>query len=298
MKLVQLQYFVTTVKYNSITKAAKKLYVSQPAISNAIKELEDEFNTTLFKRNNNVIFLTEQGKYLYSLATSLLNRAQRVENEMREFVKNKEVLKIVIPPFFGVFLIPLILDVFSKSHPHIEVDVEELGSFENRKKVLENEIDLSLTVVEDMEKISTNLDYIILGKISLLFLVNKSHKLANRKSITFKDLENMPLLLMKEDTLQSHVVAAEFQKLNVEPNIKIRTNQLYTIKEMVSNNKYGAFFFEYLLKEDDNLVTIPFEPNIQFNIILAWNKKTTLDKLAIEFIRFFRGVKIEFEKAN
>jgi len=284
MKLVQLLYFVTTIKYNSITKAAKKLYVSQPAISNAIKELEEEFDTTLLIRNNNIIVPTEAGLYLNSLATSLLNRAQRLENDMKSFVNKKEVLKIGIPPMLGAFLMPLIIDEFSKAHPKIEVDLVELGSYENRKKVLENEIDLALTVVDDLTKINSNLDYLVLGKISLLFLVNKKHPLAKKESISFEDLENTPLLLMKEDTLQSHVISQEFENRNINPNIKIRTNQLYTIKEIVTNNKYGAFFFDYLLKDDDNLITIPLNPPIKFDIILAWNKKINLDKLARELI--------------
>jgi len=295
MKLVQLLYFVTTIKYNSITKAAKKLYVSQPAISNAIKELEEEFDTTLLIRNNNIIVPTEAGLYLNSLATSLLNRAQRLENDMKSFVNKKEVLKIGIPPMLGAFLMPLIIDEFSKAHPKIEVDLVELGSYENRKKVLENEIDLALTVVDDLTKINSNLDYLVLGKISLLFLVNKKHPLAKKESISFEDLENTPLLLMKEDTLQSHVISQEFENRNINPNIKIRTNQLYTIKEIVTNNKYGAFFFDYLLKDDDNLITIPLNPPIKFDIILAWNKKINLDKLAREFVNFFKNIKFQID---
>ena len=295
MKLVQLLYFVTTIKYNSITKAAKKLYVSQPAISNAIKELEEEFDTTLLIRNNNIIVPTKAGLYLNSLATSLLNRAQRLENDMKSFVNKKEVLKIGIPPMLGAFLMPLIIDEFSKAHPKIEVDLVELGSYENRKKVLENEIDLALTVVDDLTKINSNLDYLVLGKISLLFLVNKKHPLAKKESISFEDLENTPLLLMKEDTLQSHVISQEFENRNINPNIKIRTNQLYTIKEIVTNNKYGAFFFDYLLKDDDNLITIPLNPPIKFDIILAWNKKINLDKLAREFVNFFKNIKFQID---
>ena len=72
MKIIQLQYFVEVVKTNNISKAAKNLYVSQPAISSAIRELEKEFNTTLFIRYNNQITLTDEGHYLYRLALDLL----------------------------------------------------------------------------------------------------------------------------------------------------------------------------------------------------------------------------------
>ena len=72
MKVMQLQYFVEVVKCNNISQAAKKLFVSQPAISTAIKELENEFHTSFFIRYNNQLTLTDEGKYFYYKAVELL----------------------------------------------------------------------------------------------------------------------------------------------------------------------------------------------------------------------------------
>ena len=82
MKIIQLQYFVEVVKTNNISKAAKNLYVSQPAISTAIRELEKEFNTSLFIRYNNQITLTDEGHYLYLLALDLLDNFEKVRSHM------------------------------------------------------------------------------------------------------------------------------------------------------------------------------------------------------------------------
>ena len=65
MKIVQLEYFCMVSQYHSITQAAQKLYVTQPAISNAIKELEKEFSVNLFVRSKNHLTLTTEGELFY-----------------------------------------------------------------------------------------------------------------------------------------------------------------------------------------------------------------------------------------
>ena len=87
MTIIQLQYFVTVVKTNSITKAAKQLFVSQPAVSSSIKELEKEFNVALFVRYNNQIVLTDEGHHLYKLAVNLLQNYANSYEDMKNYIK-------------------------------------------------------------------------------------------------------------------------------------------------------------------------------------------------------------------
>ena len=73
MKIIQLEYFCAVCRYHSITQAAQKLYVTQPAISNAIRELEKEFSVSLFSRTKNHIVLTKEGEAFYQKASVLLD---------------------------------------------------------------------------------------------------------------------------------------------------------------------------------------------------------------------------------
>ncbi|MFR3347575.1 MAG: LysR family transcriptional regulator, partial [Christensenellales bacterium] len=72
MKISQLRYFMTVCRYNNITKAAEELYVSQPAISSSIKDLETEFGVKLFYRQNNKLLLTDEGEYFLDKVTDIL----------------------------------------------------------------------------------------------------------------------------------------------------------------------------------------------------------------------------------
>ncbi|MDD7736284.1 MAG: LysR family transcriptional regulator [Bacillales bacterium] len=293
MKIIQLQYFVEVVKSNNISKAAKKLYVSQPAISTSIKELEKEFNTTLFIRYNNQLTLTDEGHYLYVQAVKLLQEFDKVHDDMMSYVKKTEILKIGIPPMIGTFFVPKILDEFTKDHPHVEFQLIELASKANREAMLNQEISLGLTVKEKKEAFPDSLKYHKVVNTTLLFVVNKNHPLAKKKVIDIPDLDNVPLILMKEDALQSSLVQKAFEKNNTHLNIKLRTNQLYTIKELLNRNYLGAFIFNQLIEKEPNLVGIPLKHPIDLEIVIAWRKDIPLKDVSQDFLNYMLSYSLE-----
>ncbi len=177
MTIIQLQYFVSVVKLNSITKAAKQLYVSQPAISFAIKELEKEFNTTLFVRYNNQLVLTDEGHHLYKLATNLIANFDSVSEDMRNYIKKSMILKIGVPPMLGSFIVPSLIQEYSKINPNVEVQLMELGSVANKQAIINREISCGFTV-KHKDNIDASLDYIKVTKTSLFFAVNKNNPLS------------------------------------------------------------------------------------------------------------------------
>lgn len=90
MKLYQLQYFREVCTQKGITNAAKTLHVSQPAISKAIKELEDEFELKLFKRTKKVMVLTEEGAHFLMEVEHLLSEADELTEKMHRLGKQKK----------------------------------------------------------------------------------------------------------------------------------------------------------------------------------------------------------------
>lgn len=292
MTITQLQYFVATVKQNSITKAAKNLYVSQAAVSFAIKELEKEFNTALFVRYNNQIVLTDEGHHLYKLAIALLEDYNNTCEDMKNYIKKSSVLKIGIPPMIGSFVVPSVVQEFAEKNPTTEVQLVELGSVANQKAIIDKELSCGFTV-KHKDNISPELDYIKVGDTSLLFVTNKSNPLSKKTEIAISDIKSTPLILMKEDCLQSTLIQSEFEKYGLVPNIKIRTNQLYTIKELLLGNKLGAFLFSQVCKQnEDEIVAIPLKDPLDFEIILAWGKNSTLNESTRSFIEFIKNRKM------
>lgn len=289
MTIAQLQYFVTVVKQNNISKAAKKLYISQAAVSFAIKELEKEFDTSLFIRYNNQIVLTDEGHHLYKLALGILENVDSAYEDMKSYVRKASILKIGVPPMLGSFIVPSIVQEFTDKKQNTEVQLVELGSAANQKAILDRELSCGFTI-KYKDNISPELDYIHVDTTSLYFVINESNPLSKKSVITISEIKNTPLILMKEDCLQSTLIQSEFEKNGLVPNIKIRTNQLYTIKELLLGNKLGAFLFTQVCKNNsDNIVAIPLKEPLDFEIVLAWRKSSSLNDATKEFIEFIKN---------
>lgn len=284
MKIIQLQYFVEVVKTNNISKAAKNLYVSQPAISAAIRELEKEFNTQLFIRYNNQITLTDEGHYLYRLTMGLLDNYEKVKSDMFAFLKQFEILKIGIPPMLGTFILPSIINSYTKQNPNVEIQLLELGSKANRQALIDREINMGLTVKSKDEELPEPLTYIKLMDTTLLFSINSNHQLAKKEVISINELKDFPLILMKSDCLQPTLVENAFAQQNLFPNVKIKTNQLYTIKELIKNNNLGAFLFNQVIENEKEITGIKLSTPIDLEIVLAYRKDVNLNNISKDFI--------------
>lgn len=290
MNINQLVYFVTVVKYNNITKAAKELYISQPAISLAIKDLEKEFGLTLFKRKNNVLTLTQHGKYLYDLSMPLIQEYNNVNERMNDYINKHSTLNLGIPPMLGTFLFPPIFNVFANENSGFQFKIKEYGSFANKKAVLGGEIDIAFTVTNECE-VGDELEYIKIGETSLIFAVNKNNPLASKKVISANDIKNTPLILMKEDSLQYQIITSLFKEQNITPNILLTSNQFYIIKELLqsSDNNCGAFIFKQLIKDGENIIGIQFEKELKLDVLICYKKDAKLLSTTKRFIEFIKN---------
>ena len=96
MKIIQLEYFCAVSRYHSITQAAQKLFVTQPAISTAIKELEKEFSVNLFVRSKNHLTLTTEGEIFYQKAQELLQSIDQTTQQLYDLGKQTPSVRIGI----------------------------------------------------------------------------------------------------------------------------------------------------------------------------------------------------------
>ena len=144
MKIVQLEYFCAVTECHGITQAAQKLYVTQPAISNAIRELEKEFSVNLFIRSKNHLTLTNEGEMFYQKASALLESIRQTSSQLYDLGKQVIPVKIGIPPLLSTVFFPDMLLAFYEKYPDIPVELFEYGSIRAAALVQEEELDLAL----------------------------------------------------------------------------------------------------------------------------------------------------------
>ncbi len=291
MSIDQLLYFIRVYETGSYTETSKEMFVSQPAVTTGIKNLEKELKTVLFAKNGRGFHPTPSGEYLYQIAKPVVTLYNNLGDQMKDFKYKSTTIRIGIPPMLGSFIFAPIFDAFLTKYPNINIKMYELASKANKEAIKNGEIDIALTVRYKDEELDPSLEYIKVDETKLLFSVNKKHPLASKEKISLDDIKDLPLITLKEDSLQYKVVNELFLSKKLNPNIRLKTDQLATIKELLSYGKIGAFLFNQVIKKDDDIVGIPLEDDVTFDIIVATNKNIILNKPAIELLQFIKDYK-------
>lgn len=286
MKLTQLEYFCTAVQCGSITQAAKKLYVTQPAISGAIRELEKEFSVNLFTHSRNKLNLTEDGQRFYDRAEQLLREVETATQQLHDLGALSRPVCVGIPPLWGTTFFPDLLQDFHQKHPDIRLTFYEYGSTRAATLVREEELDVALVnlQLDDPDKFQS----MRIGTDHFVIAVDPSHPLAQRSSVTLEELATVPLVMYNTDSVQNHSIRSRFDRLGIVPNALIYTSQIYTMKAMVHNNTCVSFFYASLLQDHPDLVGIPLDPPIEQKVGLIWRKSAYVSRSIQAFLDFVK----------
>ena len=173
MELRQLEYFLMVSKVGSFTHAAARLYVSQPAVTNAIRSLEDELGVQLFDRSQKQAFLTTEGKVFFKHVEMLMHGVSNTIFEINELKNlNNGVLTLGITPIAGMYPIPNLLESYRIKHPNIQIKFIEGNVAEVQKSLIDNKSDLGFVILGDN---NTLIDYRRLSSHELVVCCSKEH---------------------------------------------------------------------------------------------------------------------------
>jgi DNA-binding transcriptional LysR family regulator len=269
MKLTQLKYFLTVCKYGSFSSASKALFVSQPAISQAIRDLEREYNIVLFLRNNNHLELTDDGKWLQQKADNLLRQTEDLRKDLIARAEKRFAVKIGVAPMIGnMFLYPRINDM-QKQLPDIVLDVKEAGSLEVRRWLDRGSIDLGLCLLDCIDLSKFN--YTKISEMELKLCVPKSHPLAHRSSVSFAELSKHQICMLGEDSYQNALIKQKFEQAGAKPNVLLYSSQLSSLFTLLSHGNCCGFMLDGFVGQDYVLVSMQ-EP-IMLQVGLVWDAK-------------------------
>lgn len=290
MKITQLEYFCAVARCHSITQAASQLYVTQPAISSAIKELEKEFSLNLLIRSKSNITLTKEGEIFYQKASKLLEMVHQTSSEMGDLAKQIAPLKIGIPPLLSTLFFPDLLLVFQEKYPNIPVELYEYASLKAASLVQNGSLDIALVNMDfyNVDKLNS---YTLLTD-QIVFVTAPDHPLAKEKELTAGQLEHEPVILYNTDSVQNTTLMNYFKASGITPNVIMHASQLFTIHQFIQEKLGGAFLYSSLLKNLPDLVGIPVVPTIQQEIGFVWSKDKYLNNSVESFVSFTKRYKI------
>jgi len=270
MNITQLKYFHAVAAYHTVSLAAEHLYISQPSLSNAIKELEKEFAVNLFYRRYNGMFLTPEGTKLYNSTKELLSRYDEVEHMMHHIGKDSKQLRLGIPPMISSFLFADIYKNFILKNSDMDLTITEKGRYELLDRLNDGLLDIVL--LPHTKPFDSSLSVKKIATLEIVCCVSKNHPLSRHQVIDAKMLAGQPIVLFSDTFFHTKTIKKWFAAADTIPHIAIQTEQISTAQSMIEADLSVGFLFHNLAKKNPSLVSIALSPPLHVDISVLRKK--------------------------
>ena len=241
--------FYITAKNESITGAARELFVTQPTVTHCIQKLEEELGCTLFIRGKKGVKLTAEGSILYkhvSIAYEQIVEAEKEVNKLKMFKKG-EIILGASETTIHHFLFPY-LKKYKKQYPNIRLKIHNSSTPSMLDAIRNNKLDCALLVFP----LSYNEEGVEIKTLTLfqdIAIVGKAYKELENVPITLKELNEYPIITIDKNTMTYMILQEIFRKNNLvlKPDIELATTDL--VVPTVENNLGIAFVPQFFAEE-------------------------------------------------
>ncbi|MBY0437720.1 MAG: LysR family transcriptional regulator [Burkholderiales bacterium] len=231
--LRQLEAFVAVARALSFSEAARRVHLSQPALSAAIRKLEDAVDAQLFDRTTRRVQLSSVGRELLHVVERLFDDFDAALESVREFVEGKRGrLAIAASPSLAAAFLPEVISKFEPAHPRIALQVHDALSDVAIEMVRTGQVDLALAPerIDDAE-----LTHRELFEDSLVLLCRTDHPLAARRTVTWRQLHGHRLVSLKSTSSVRHLVEAALIEHGGEVKPAFEVEHASTVIGFVAN---------------------------------------------------------------
>lgn len=242
-----LNIFLTVVKERSFTRAAEKLYRTQPAISLAIQRLENDLGERLLDRSGRELTLTEAGKLVYDCARRQENLQRELSNQLAE-LRNKAIGRLVIGANESMtfYLLPYVCQ-FRQQYPKIKLVVQRSRSTELPDHLAAGDVDFGIVSYRPDDE---RFDSVPLYTDHLSFIMPPNHRLATRKVVSIKDLGMESFVGHNVASPYRDNIIREFQRHKVPLNVDLEMPTVESVRLMVQAGQGLAFLPRLCVEQD------------------------------------------------
>ena len=278
MNTASLQAFITVMQTGSVSRAAEKLFVTQPAISKRLRVLEEEFGITLFTPIGRGIQPTPAAQDLLPRAKRWLLDYEEIKHALSHAQDQiAGLLRIGTSHHIGLHHLPTSLKSFVQAHPEVELEVHFVDSEQAHQAVLAGELELAFLTLPPT--FDPRLAYREIWNDPLVFVVAPFHALASRSNLTLEDLTHYPAILPAANTYTSQITLDAFQNAGLSLKTSMSTNPLDSIKMLVSIGLGWSVLPKTLV--DADLTVLDIDHVILHRTLgMVWHPQRTLSKAA------------------
>ena len=288
MELHTLQVFATVVAERSFSRAAEKLYRTQPAVSLAVQRLETELGDKLIERDlrgAKDLVLTEAGRTVYDYARRFANLADELKDALAE-LRDLSAGRLVIGANESstLYLLPHI-ERYRARHPKIKVQVRRSRSSRIPTELLEGELELGVASYDPGDdRLATKVIY----TDALAFIVSPRHRLARRRTVSITELGKETFIAHNVVSPYRELVLREFRRHKIPLNMDVEMPTLETIRRLVQDGEGVAFLPRMCVQKDVETGAVRElavrELDVERKVRLLYAKGRTLSHAARAFL--------------
>lgn len=282
MNTKQLEYFISVAESLSFTKTAEKFYISQTAVTQQIKALEEQIQVTLFTRSKRRVELTPTGKVFLSEARTIIKNINDAIEKTQQFANGLfGTLSIGILIGYEKNKLQQYLKKFSHTYPNISMEICTNEMTELLNLVENNLMDLAFVINPEDQPLK-DFKYKTVERYSLVALLPPSHPLYNDDCIDLINLQNEKFIFVKEtgdEYGQKSMIQNRYREAGFVPNVVQRSNDLNTIESMVASNMGVSILPSFCVIDtmiENDIAIVPInEIQDRIEVVVVWNKNNT-----------------------
>lgn len=246
MTIRHLRIFIEVAKTGKMSMAAQRLFISQPTVSQAIRELEEHYNRKLFDRLSKKLYITSFGKDLFTYATQVVEQFDNLEKKMNDNL-HIENLRIGASVTVGTCLLSRIIKEFHSAAPRVNTYAYVNNTAMVEKKLLKSELDIAIVEgdihSQDLVTIPVIDDYLVL-------LCNNNHPLLNKEKITLYDLENQRFAIREDGSGTREFFEQILHKYKIHIQFAYEASSTDTIRRAILDDDCLSLLSIHTFEED------------------------------------------------
>ncbi len=292
LEIKHLRMICSIAETGSMTKAAEKLYISQSALSQQLKDIESKLQVDLFFRTRKKMILTATGKMLVKTAETIISLLDAAELEIAKQVAGERgELKVGTQCIFCFQWLPKLMEIFQKRFPNIELEIG--SSYNPALELTQKKYDIIITAISIGED---NYTHLHLFEDQLVCIMDNKHPLQAQSYIRFEDFREMNLISYAEKE-ESKFYQLVLQPRDIKPKRFMSVGQHQAILELVASGFGTSVFPLWAIKSDLETNALIARPITRNGISVTWKavfmKNSNMPVFQTEFINMIKKIDIQ-----
>lgn len=284
MDLRKLEIFVRVAQLENFSQAATSLHMAQPAVSIAIRKLEEELDTRLLDRSGRQTRLTAEGQNLLQRAQSILQEVEdlkRSTSAMRDLLQGE--LSIACPSMLATYFLPDLLSGFLSEYPGLQASVTQAGTTRVEQMLLDDEIEIGVTTSRDPAS-TPELELVPLISEQIVLCMAANHPWAGRRRIHIRDLHDSPMVVYESGYFIRSTLDQLCLEQGVTPEYRMQTNFLPLLTSMVKQGLGTTVGLRVMAEEEPGIVGVPLSPRTEVGMTLAKRRGRSISRANQAFL--------------